>query len=286
MVAAENIRSKVAKRRVVCCAEDVLSSTEQDLCCWLDDEQEELRDALDGRHGVRRHNHWNDLKRTSQVGKCRTWSHEKRGPTRVASCSEDERLLAQMEDDPVPATLGALARVGVSECTDLASAVEASPQAQAQVDVSSRPSRRLVLARLEVFPVAESHMLHQSAEFSAGTTLLDFTPDEAVSTVLGHLQRVRSSVVVLMLVPPWRVPNRFQRTLKFCQHVPLDALCSHAQCVAAEGPQRMLHDGPYAAVPTQWDSDTETQDSRRSIVDALEFDLTRGDSDEEVGPRK
>ena len=45
--AVENIRSKVAKRRVGCCAEDVLPSTEQDLCCWLDDKQVELRDALD-----------------------------------------------------------------------------------------------------------------------------------------------------------------------------------------------------------------------------------------------
>ena len=45
--AAENIRSKVAKRRVGCCAEDVLPSTEQDLGYWLDDKQAELRDALD-----------------------------------------------------------------------------------------------------------------------------------------------------------------------------------------------------------------------------------------------
>ena len=45
--AAENIRSKVTKRRVGCCAEDVLPSTEQDLGCWLDDKQAELRDALD-----------------------------------------------------------------------------------------------------------------------------------------------------------------------------------------------------------------------------------------------
>ena len=37
-------------------------------------------------------------------------------------------------------------------------------------------------------------------------------------------------------------------------------------------------------VPTQGDSDTQTQDSRRSIVDVLEFDLTRGDSDEELIP--
>ena len=45
--AAKNIRSKVAKRRVGCCAEDVLPPTEQDLGCWLDDKQAELRDALD-----------------------------------------------------------------------------------------------------------------------------------------------------------------------------------------------------------------------------------------------
>ena len=45
--AAENIRSKVAKLRVGCCAEDVLPSTEQDLSCWLDEQQGELRDALE-----------------------------------------------------------------------------------------------------------------------------------------------------------------------------------------------------------------------------------------------
>ena len=91
--------------------------------------------------------------------------------------------------------------------------------------------------------------------------------------------------MVLMLVPPRRVPNRFQRTLKFCQHTPLDALCSHAwRVLQQKSPQHTLHDGPPAAVTTQWDSDTETQDSRRSIVDALEFDLTRGDSDEELVP--
>ena len=45
--AAEHIRTKAAKRRVGGCAEDVLPSTEQDLACWLDDRQTELRDALD-----------------------------------------------------------------------------------------------------------------------------------------------------------------------------------------------------------------------------------------------
>ena len=39
--AADNIRSKVGKRPVGCCAEDVLPSTEQDLGCWLDDKQAE-----------------------------------------------------------------------------------------------------------------------------------------------------------------------------------------------------------------------------------------------------
>ena len=56
------------------------------------------------------------------------------------------------------------------------------------------------------------------------------------------------------------------------------------ESVAAEESQHMLHDGPQTAVPTQGDSDTETQDSRRSIVDVPEFDLTRGDSDEELIP--
>ena len=45
--AAEGIRSKAAKRRAVCCVEDVLPSTEQELCSWLDDKQLELRDAMD-----------------------------------------------------------------------------------------------------------------------------------------------------------------------------------------------------------------------------------------------
>ena len=45
--AAEHIRTKAAKRRVGGCAEDVLPSTEQDLACWLDERQTELRDALD-----------------------------------------------------------------------------------------------------------------------------------------------------------------------------------------------------------------------------------------------
>ena len=54
--------------------------------------------------------------------------------------------------------------------------------------------------------------------------------------------------------------------------------------VAAEESLHMLHDSPPAAVQTtQGDSDTETQDSRRSIVDVPEFDFTRG-SDEEVIP--
>ena len=44
---AEHIRTKAAKRRVGGCAEDVLPSTEQDLACWLDERQTELRDALD-----------------------------------------------------------------------------------------------------------------------------------------------------------------------------------------------------------------------------------------------
>ena len=78
--AAENIRSKVAKRRVGCCAED--------LSCWLDEKQGGTPRCIGhGRNGVRRHNHWIDLKRTCQVGKflsathlqCRTWSHEKSG---------------------------------------------------------------------------------------------------------------------------------------------------------------------------------------------------------------
>ena len=45
--AAENIRTKAAKRRAGGCAEDVLPSTEQDLACWPDVRQTELRDALD-----------------------------------------------------------------------------------------------------------------------------------------------------------------------------------------------------------------------------------------------
>ena len=45
--AAEHIHTKAAKRRVGGCAEDVLPSTEQDLVCWLDDRQTELRDVLD-----------------------------------------------------------------------------------------------------------------------------------------------------------------------------------------------------------------------------------------------
>ena len=44
--AAENIRTKAAKRRVGGCTEDALPSTKQDLACWLDDRQIELRDAL------------------------------------------------------------------------------------------------------------------------------------------------------------------------------------------------------------------------------------------------
>ena len=98
-------------------------------------------------------------------------------------------------------------------------------------------------------------------------------------------QWVRSSMVVLMLVPPRRVPNRFQRTLKFCQHTTLDALCSHAwrvlqqkspsTCCVITHPQQSPRSGTVTRKP---------KIPVGGIVDALEFDLTRGDSDEELVP--
>ena len=65
-------------------------------------------------------------------------------------------------------------------------------------------------------------------------------------------------------------------------HTPLVALCSHAWRVLQpeESSTCCMMAHPQQSPP--WDSDTETQDSRRSIVDVPEFDLTRGDSDEEL----
>ena len=114
-------------------------------------------------------------------------------------------------------------------------------------------------------------MMHQSAEFSAGPTLLDFSPDEGVSTVPGTPMVLAPAVGEEFDVGF----DRFQRTLKVCRHAPHDALCWHGGFAADES-QLMLDD------PTQSPrSGTATQKpTRQSIVNALKFDLTRGDSDE------
>ena len=87
--AAEGIRTKAAKRRAGCCVADVLPSTEQELCSWLDDKQLELRDAMD----------MSDVESASAITRlitrglakmaritpplphCQTWWHDERGGT-------------------------------------------------------------------------------------------------------------------------------------------------------------------------------------------------------------
>ena len=66
---------------------------------------------------------------------------------------------------------------------------------------------------------------------------------------------------------------------------------SRGGSLLAEGPaaEESQQSGPQSAVapshlPTLRESDTETQDSRLSLGDAIEFDMSRGDSDEESGP--
>ena len=64
--------------------------------------------------------------------------------------------------------------------------------------------------------------------------------------------------------------QQVQHTLKFCC-TPLSSRCvrTHGGCCRVPA-----HVACTRSSPTQADSDTETKDSRRSIVDVPEFDLT------------
>ena len=68
--AAQNIRAKVAKRRLGTCSEDVVPSTDQQLSEWLDGMNCEFLDALDvGDMESASHNvEWSDFERSREKG--------------------------------------------------------------------------------------------------------------------------------------------------------------------------------------------------------------------------